>query len=393
MEKYPSEYLGREQTLFKHRALDEYLLRWALKLGSKARRLCYVDVFAGPWKSRGEAHEDTSPYIALNALRVAKRGWERRGKTFELAAVFIEENRRRYEELQELCEAEGSGVTCHVLNGKFQTHVALINQIAGNDPAFIFVDPTGWKETPMPLLRQLSRRGRDLMIRIPSEAYRFREREDDNIRSQIAHFFGTRVDVLPLGTSEELIAFYCDRLRSLCQLPYAMDMAIPDARTKRLACWLVVGGHHRQVVAVLRDVEAIVAGAEAGDIREEIQSARSPQLGLFSGDSALRYPDPLYLTRHEASLAALPKALVERLQLFGGRARFEQIWPFLLQQHHITIRDLSGLISKMGDLGVSVEGLRPRERMVKDKHLIVFSKPGPRARRQADAGASEAVGA
>ena len=65
-------YEGREQSYLKHRVLEEYLISWAFKLGSKATRLWYIDSFAGPWGSGDEDLADTSVAIGTKALETVR---------------------------------------------------------------------------------------------------------------------------------------------------------------------------------------------------------------------------------------------------------------------------------------------------------------------------------
>ena len=47
----------------------------------------------------------------------------------------------------------------------------------GSDPAFIFIDPTGWTGAAIRYIEPLlDGRFRDVMIRVPSEIYRFKDR-------------------------------------------------------------------------------------------------------------------------------------------------------------------------------------------------------------------------
>lgn len=81
MHTVPQEYHGREQTFLKHRVLEEYLAVWSHKLASiPGSHLWYVDVFAGPWQSKGTDRRDTSVAIGLKALQAAASTWEKAGR-------------------------------------------------------------------------------------------------------------------------------------------------------------------------------------------------------------------------------------------------------------------------------------------------------------------------
>ena len=105
----PDEYRGREQSFLKHRVLDEYLLGWGHKLGSVAKRrrvrLCYVDGFAGPWKSKSDNLDDTSIAIGLRALETAAKTWRDRGAQIDVEAAFVEERADAFAELDRFLKA------------------------------------------------------------------------------------------------------------------------------------------------------------------------------------------------------------------------------------------------------------------------------------------------
>src|SRR5688572_24597043 len=85
----PASYEGREQTWLKHRVLKLYLEGWAHKIGSFARRLWYVDAFAGPWQSGDTERRDTSIAIGLAALNEAAATWSSKAR-IDLHAIFVE---------------------------------------------------------------------------------------------------------------------------------------------------------------------------------------------------------------------------------------------------------------------------------------------------------------
>ena len=53
-------------------------------------RLCYVDGFAGPWKSKNGNLEDSSIAIGLRALEAAAKTWSERGANVNVEAAFVE---------------------------------------------------------------------------------------------------------------------------------------------------------------------------------------------------------------------------------------------------------------------------------------------------------------
>ncbi len=142
----PEEYKGREQSLLKHRVLHEYLLGWGHKLGSAAQRrpvrLCYVDGFAGPWKSKSAGLDDTSIAIGLRALETAATTWRDRGARIDVHAAFVEKDPAAFAELEAFLAARGGAVHTVAHHGEFGAFVPQLQKWLGSDAALIFVDPT-----------------------------------------------------------------------------------------------------------------------------------------------------------------------------------------------------------------------------------------------------------
>jgi three-Cys-motif partner protein len=89
----PELYVGSEQTYVKHFVLEYYLEKLAYKVGWDGATLNYIDGFAGPWQSKGEALEDTSPYIALRVLRDTRAELERLGRPrLGVRTMFVEKD-------------------------------------------------------------------------------------------------------------------------------------------------------------------------------------------------------------------------------------------------------------------------------------------------------------
>jgi len=372
----PPEYAEREHTYFKHRVLSEYLIRYGIKLGSLARgrrvRLVYCDVFAGPWRSRDQDRRDTSVYLGLTAMREARQHWRKKGVDFALAAAFVEKDPASFADLKELCgEFSADFDELRPLLGRFDERAAEVHSIIGSDPAFILVDPLGWKDAGMQHVELLSSRPRrDVMIRVPAHAQRFHKR--------LLRFLGRRDEDIPAGMAqEELIEVYCDHLRRYCGLNYAAEIAVPRGDQEALACWLVVGGRHPQVLNVFRDVERKVLGSEALDIREE--KRQGDQLSFFAPSETRRF-DSFYEKRWRESLAVIPDEVVDLLRE-RGRIAYRDLWPRMLERHHVVERELARIVKAMVPERVRVPNLN-RERAIKDHHILTPA-PQPREARRA----------
>lgn len=339
----PPEYHGREQSFLKHRVLQQYLRRWGKKLGSLSRkrpvRLWYVDCFAGPWKSKSASLEDTSIDIGLRALEEAATTWRSAGNHIEVNAVFVESRRKAFLALRTHLEQRGGSVLTHPLHGKFGDHVDTISRWLGNDPAFIFVDPTGFKGVAMSFIRPLVRCSvRDVMINVMfNDINRWKDDPRSFLRAQMRDFFGLEDDDLVPGLSEsDLFSLYRQNLKQRCGLRFAADLAVPHPTQERTWFHLVVGGSHREVLRVFREVEESVVGREAAQVRDEaskrLHEQRTGQTALLFDTSAP--VEPRFETRYGLDAARVSADLVETL---GARpVRFADLWPALLETHHVT---------------------------------------------------------
>lgn len=374
----PDEYHGREQTWLKHLVLKEYLSKWGYKLGSVGRkrhtRLWYVDCFAGPWETQTDDVRDSSVSIGLRVLSEVVAEWSAKGAAVSAEAIFVEANLKSYRALSEHVGTIRGKVDAHVLLGEFGTQVTEIQKLLGNDAAFIFVDPTGWKGVGMEHIAQLADRPyRDVMINFMFQYLnRFKGEEDrDWLREQVCAFFGIQDNAKLRGLSEtELLEVYRGRLKKLSKLSFALDLAIPDPTRDRTFFHLVCAGRHPEVVALFRDVEATVVGGKAAVARRGARERKEKDstLSLFENDSASAEDIRYRRLRDQGTLAA--RRQIEAT-LADGPRRFGDIWPSVLESVHLRKRDLAAVILEMSNEGaLVVEGKTPRQRTVKDDNLL-----------------------
>lgn len=375
----PEEYRGREQTYLKHQVLRKYLSRWGYKLASAGRhqhhRLWYVDCFAGPWKSRSARIDDTSVSIGLAVLNEVLEEWQGRGARVSAEAVFVEADPKSFDALKEHVDEHAGAVRAHVLPGEFGSNVEEIRRLLGDDAAFVFVDPTGWKGVGMRhIARLVDRPFRDVMINVMYEHInRFKAEERRTwLREQLCDFFGIEDNAQLRDLDEEaLLRAYRNQLKTMSGLRYALELAVPHPTQDRTYFHLVAGGRHRDVVSLFRDVEAAVVGGEAAEVRESARrrkdEASSGQLGFDLGGAATE--DLRYRRLRDDGLEAAREIVLE--ELGRGVQRFEDLWPHVLEGAHITRSNLGSLIKKMRDESLLIiEGMGPRERTIKDEHTL-----------------------
>ena len=374
----PAAYKGREQTWLKHRVLEEYLAAWAQKLGSVSRqrevRLWSVDCFSGPWQSADDDLKDTSISIGLDELRAAAETWAQKGHGLKLGAIFVEKDKKAFAALERFVADHKAGVDVFTYRGEFGDHVATIQKhIGGEDSAFLFVDPTGWKGAAMDFIKPLARLPRrDVLVNVMfHHINRFKDDPRRFLREQMRDFFGLgESELTPDLSEDQLMSLYRDRLKSVCGVKYAADLVIPQPTKEQTKFRLVIGGHHPAVVKLFRDVERRVVGGEAAAVRSAAKDRQSGQEGaglLFGSTAPLE--DRRYQELRDQGIrelrAELPRHLAARPLRYGD------LWPRVLEACHLTESDLKGLLWDMRNAGkIVIEGLRAKERSLKDNHVV-----------------------
>lgn len=258
--------------------------------------------------------------------------------------------------------------------GEFGERVPEIVKCLGTDPAFIFVDPTGFKGVAMELIAPLTEaRMRDVLVNVMfNDINRFKDDPRQFLREQMRDFFGLGDDAMPPGlTEDELLALYRRNLKENCGLTYAADLAIPHPTHERTWFRLVIGGKHPKVLQVFREVERKVIGGEAASVRvrakEQAVEERSGQLAL--GLSSPRQ-DRWYLRKNQEDQQRVLAAL--QAMLGTGRRRFAELWPALLEEHHLTRRELAALVMREVRQGaLRIEPERSRRRTIDDDDWII----------------------
>ncbi|HVT08677.1 MAG TPA: three-Cys-motif partner protein TcmP [Polyangia bacterium] len=379
----PEEYRDREQTFFKHQVLSHYLRAWTQKLASVSRggrtvRLWYVDCFAGPWQSQTDEQADTSVAIGLGALEEALERWKGSAGEVQAGAIFVEASGGSARRLRDFVRARPNrGVSPHVLEGEFADKVPEIQKIVGTDPAFVFVDPTGWKGAGMGHIAPLvAGRYRDVIVNVMfHHINRWKYDQREFLRGQMREFFGLIESDLPADLDERgLRALYRRQLADRTNVPHVADLAIPHPIKDQTFFRLVVGGHHPEVLRLFRDIEEKVVGREAGAVRARAKARASEErTGQLQFD-IVPSMDVRYRKMRDADVRHAVDVLQRRLEA-DGPASFGNIWPVLLGDYHITRKHLADAVAELRRTGkLLVTGMVPGDRTIKDYHLVHLNR-------------------
>ena len=151
----------KPHTSVKHDLLRGYLSAWFPILNKFNRRVVFIDGFAGPGTYANG--EPGSPIIALTTF--LDHGYAANMTGTEYVFVFNEQHAARHESLESLLESERArrgdwpaNVKVVVENKNFKDVAEDILAGLGSKslaPTFAFVDPFGYKDVPMNLIKRL----------------------------------------------------------------------------------------------------------------------------------------------------------------------------------------------------------------------------------------------
>ncbi|MCH7472020.1 three-Cys-motif partner protein TcmP [bacterium] len=179
-------------TQAKHDILRRYLGAWFPILNTWHRKIVYIDSFCGPGRYKGG--EAGSPLIALDAAANHRR--ELQG---ELDFLFIDERQDRIENLRGELDTlpYPEHFTVRTKHGLFHEQVEpLLGEIEAHTdtvPAFVFIDPFGFKGIPFTLVRRLLLRERcEVLITFMVDAInRWLTHPNEQVNAHILDAFGT----------------------------------------------------------------------------------------------------------------------------------------------------------------------------------------------------------
>lgn len=265
----PSDLWKAEpHTLAKIEIVRRYLFLWFYILGTRNRRLVYIDGFAGPGRYTN-SHE-SSPTAALSAAKAASDRLS--GSTFkpqEWFFYFIEKEPTFASSLTNVISESSwpKEFTCHVQPGTFDQQLRGIledhkQQPGGIPPTFAFIDPFGATGVPFSLVAEILKyRSCEVLINLDSDgigrlvAAQF----IDKNREHLDQIFGDivwrgRLDAgapMPVLCAQ-VLALYKARLRSLPKIDYCFSFAMKSSK-EALNYHLVFASQHSLGLRKMKD--------------------------------------------------------------------------------------------------------------------------------------------
>ena len=262
----PDLYSGRGQTFAKHVLLQNYLQELAFKvLQSKnpPGEFLYIDGFSGPWRSKGEALEDTSFSISLTLLTDVREVLAARGRFPRMRAVFVEEKPAAFVRLQ---QAIGAFPRIEILplQGRFEDRIDQIrNLLSPSTFVFTFLDPCGWKGIDLKRIAPLvAHRPGEVLVNVMTNSL-VRHAMFTGVSESAGEFFGggpwqseLREAEARLGSREmAIVEVYLRRLRTIADFTYVATTRIRDPDAARTYFHLAYGTRHPAGMEVFRRSE------------------------------------------------------------------------------------------------------------------------------------------
>ncbi len=304
-ETLPSGYDGRELAFIKHQLLESYLQKLFLIVGSARReqknvKFCYVDCFAGPWGDESEQLETTSIAISLRVLASCKAGLEKNGIATTIRAIYVEQDKASYSRLASfLSKNTPDGIQVVPLFGDFVRLRERILHEAGPDTfCFFFIDPKGYTEVGVNILRPLLSRPRSEFLINFMYDFANRVLSREAWQQQTQDLLGSSIELQGLPPQERekrALATYQANLRACMPasqntkyLPRSAHVRVLDRLRERPKYHLIyLTSHPRGIIefmSISEDVDIVQKQVRA-DAKRNQREMKSGNLELFDSEA------------------------------------------------------------------------------------------------------------
>ena len=246
----------------KHIILQKYLPSWERILGSRNRRLCYFDCYAGPGVYEfNQERVDGSPLIAVRAAREYLVGATGR----QLTLILIEKDDRQRASLEtelKTVQPYGRGLLVRVMAEDVKEFVpTVLGQVQNLAPSFFMVDPYGHPLT-VPILNQILQRPHTEAL-ITFMYYRINmDAGNAKVQHRLDEMFAdgdwrTHAFLKEEGRKREqgFLDYFMSKISALYKLPFRIRFDVEDGvTTKRTKYYLVHASNHPKAVLLMKEV-------------------------------------------------------------------------------------------------------------------------------------------
>ncbi|MBP0439905.1 three-Cys-motif partner protein TcmP [Tianweitania sediminis] len=373
------EYADREQTLAKHFILGKYLQTLAYKIlqGKGHLPLTYVDAFSGPWESKTTDFSDTSFMIAIRTLKQVHAELAAAGRARPIRCFFVEQDVATYSQLQAAVSVyndPSGGFEIATFHGRFEDAVPHILRFVGRSFSLTFIDPTGWTGYEFQKVGAVlkHRPGEVLLNYMFDFINRFTAWNDSTISATFEGILGSRWQArldASLPRHQAVEALFLEQFRKAGDFLHVVSTPIEKIDDRTHFC-ITYGTRNSHGLEAYRDIESSAlknhqqVRAVARQARTE---ARTGQPLLFEAvDLGTRTLEAQ--AKAERTKAA---AWIEAQLQQGYSARFEDLWPPVLETFMLRVTDVKDICCSLAKQGLIADTWSPDgKRKPREGHVI-----------------------
>lgn len=252
----------KQVSRIKHIILQKYLPSWERILGSRNRRLCYFDCYAGPGVYEFEGQKvDGSPIIAVRAAQE----YLAKVKGHQMTVILVEKDEKQRASLErelERVRPYGEGLQVYVASEDVKEFVPkLLEQVPKLAPSFFMVDPYGHPLT-VPILNDILKRPRTEAL-INFMYYRINmDAGNPKVQHHLDEMFGngewrTQAFLNETGRKREqsFLDYFMSKINARFKLPFRIRFDVEDgvART-RTKYYLIHASNHPKAALLMKEV-------------------------------------------------------------------------------------------------------------------------------------------
>jgi len=341
----------------KHIIPEKYLPSWERILGSRNRRLCYFDCYAGAGVYEFQGQKvDGSPIIAVRAAQE----YLAKAKGHQMTVILVEKDEKQRASLDtelKRTQPHGQGLQVHVMAENVKEFVPkLLGQVPNIAPSFFMVDPYGHPLT-VPILNDILKRPQTEAL-INFMYYRINmDAGNPKVQHHLDEMFGndewrSAAFLKESGWKREqgFLEYFMSKIDAHYKLPFRIRFDVEDEVARsRTKYYLIHAANHPKAALLMKEV-MVPLGDEEG-------------LFDFSGEKhgMLFSSSP----REEELRAALLREYVGKEVEFDHLR--EETWdlPFIDKHYRAVVKQLKeeGLVTIRPVTSKTDRGLRGRDRV------------------------------
>jgi three-Cys-motif partner protein len=373
-------YVGREQTLVKHRLLKDYLAALANIVGRKYPSITYVDCFSGPWKAASQRYEDTSFGIAIEELKKARDQLRTQfNRSVSMRCFFIEKKAKAYQELKEFLNgAREPGLELEAKNGRFEDLVPeivdFVHQGAGTFP-FFFIDPKGWRAISIGVIKPLLMiHPTEVLINLmTSHLHRFVKSQNQSELFGSAEYVERLRGLSGQDLDDEMVAIYSEQLRTLGHYEYVCAAVILRSNIDVPHYRLIYGTRNPLGLGKFKEAEkramTLMEPARA-QAKLRKSEARTGQSEMFGGNETL---DSKFYVHLRDRYVSLSRSKVFEILSTRKPVSYDTLWKAALANPLVFESDLKAWLRSDPRITFSNLG-NERTPKVGRSHLVSWSE-------------------